>query len=75
VTRPYLRGKHSKQRAYVWRISAGLCQWCLRQCSRTPGDTLQGTIDHIVPRSRGGTDARDNLQLLCRRCNLAKGST
>ena len=30
-------------------------------------------IDHIVPKSRGGTDHPDNLQLLCRRCNARKG--
>ena len=31
------------------------------------------TIDHIVPRSRGGTDHLDNLQLLCGACNSIKG--
>ena len=31
------------------------------------------TTDHIVPRSRGGTDHRSNLQLLCHFCNSTKG--
>ena len=31
------------------------------------------TIDHILPRSRGGTDDPSNLQLLCARCNSSKG--
>ena len=31
------------------------------------------TIDHIVPRSRGGTDHIENLQLLCAACNSIKG--
>ncbi len=31
------------------------------------------TIDHIVPRSRGGTDHIENLQLLCGACNSIKG--
>ena len=30
-------------------------------------------VDHIVPRSRGGTDHLDNLQLLCSHCNRIKG--
>ena len=32
------------------------------------------TIDHILPRSRGGSDAPDNLQLLCAACNSTKGN-
>ena len=28
---------------------------------------------HVVPRSRGGTDHLDNLQLLCSSCNRIKG--
>ena len=32
------------------------------------------TIDHILPRSRGGTDDPDNLQLLCGACNSTKGN-
>jgi 5-methylcytosine-specific restriction endonuclease McrA len=31
------------------------------------------SVDHIVPRSQGGTDEDDNLQLLCRSCNSSKG--
>ena len=31
------------------------------------------TVDHVVPRSKGGSDHLDNLQLLCGACNSAKG--
>lgn len=31
------------------------------------------TIDHVVPRSKGGSDHVDNLQLLCGACNSMKG--
>ena len=30
------------------------------------------TIDHIVPVSKGGIDEMDNLQTLCKTCNLSK---
>ena len=32
------------------------------------------TVDHIIPKSRGGTDHLDNLQLLCNACNSMKGT-
>ena len=41
------------------------------------GDRLRRerlTGDHVVPRSRGGQDERENLVLACSPCNLEKGS-
>ena len=32
------------------------------------------TVDHIKPRSRGGTNETGNLQWLCRHCNSSKGN-
>ena len=32
------------------------------------------TVDHIIPLSRGGTNAMDNLRLACRTCNRSKGN-
>lgn len=32
------------------------------------------TVDHIVPLSRGGTNAMRNLRLACRTCNRSKGN-
>lgn len=31
------------------------------------------TVDHIVPKARGGTDELDNLRVLCLKCNAKKG--
>lgn len=32
------------------------------------------TVDHVVPRSRGGASTPDNLRLAHRRCNAARGN-
>lgn len=37
----------------------------------TPGGEL--TIDHRIPRSKGGTNDDSNLQTMCRPCNAEKG--
>jgi 5-methylcytosine-specific restriction protein A len=44
-------------------------RWC-EHCGRT-GDL---TLDHIVPLARGGTNESDNVRVLCRACNGAKGA-
>ncbi len=30
-------------------------------------------LDHVIPESKGGPTTYDNLQVTCRKCNLAKG--
>lgn len=32
------------------------------------------TVDHVIPLKHGGTDTLDNVQLLCKHCNSAKGA-
>ena len=43
---------------------------CLR-CGRQEPD-IELTVDHVVPLSRGGRNSIENLQPLCRACNLSK---
>ena len=37
-------------------------------------EALHLTIDHIIPRTKGGTDHLGNLLLLCGNCNAIKGN-
>ena len=48
----------------VWQRDQGKCVQC------GASDYLE--YDHIIPYSKGGASTLNNVQLLCRRCNLAK---
>lgn len=58
----------------------GKCAYCpcitvLREAwfkKYNDGDTA--TIDHVIPRARGGRDHWQNLALACRACNTLKGA-
>jgi hypothetical protein len=53
-------------RVRVFVRDQGRCRRC--------GSTRNLEIDHISPRSRGGSDDDDNLQILCGRCNRTKAA-
>lgn len=60
----------------AWRRHfGGKCQSC--ECLmhfeiRYRSHKHYATIDHIVARALGGTDALDNLQVICKDCNNLK---
>ena len=61
--KPYRENKH-----VLFGQQEGLCAGCKGDF---PFKLYE--VDHMVPRSRGGTDHLDNLQLLCSSCNRIKG--
>ncbi|MBD3351464.1 MAG: hypothetical protein GF364_08250 [Candidatus Lokiarchaeota archaeon] len=50
---------------YVWERDQGRCV----NCKST--ENLQ--FDHIIPFSLGGANTKDNIQILCEKCNKQKG--
>ncbi|MCB1250226.1 MAG: HNH endonuclease [Acidimicrobiales bacterium] len=65
--RHYVRVPHQRRAALnrraVFLRDGGRCQYCGRRAE---------SIDHVVPRSRGGAHSWDNVVAACRRCNSAK---
>ena len=52
----------------IWR-DKNQCQYC---ANYFPDDKL--TMDHVVPKSRGGDNSWENLVAACMKCNQKKGS-
>lgn len=68
----YVRLPHRKvpsTRSAVMLRDAYTCQYC----GESPG-RHQLTVDHVLPRSRGGAHTWTNLVTACTRCNQRKGS-
>jgi 5-methylcytosine-specific restriction endonuclease McrA len=52
-------------RQNVFKRDRFICQYC--------GNSKNLTLDHVVPRSKGGKTSWGNLVAACRRCNTMKG--
>ncbi len=52
-------------RINIYKRDGNACVYC--------NSTDRLTLDHVLPRSRGGRDSWDNLVTACQRCNTEKG--
>lgn len=48
---------------------------CCAYCGKPPIHDSSLTIDHIKPKSKGGSDFTNNVTPACLKCNHSKGST
>lgn len=67
--RRYVRGPYRQRVAFnrknVFRRDDHTCQYCATH-------TFDLTLDHVVPRSRGGPTSWENVVACCRACNAKK---
>lgn len=61
------RLEYRQHREYVLQRDGMACVYC-----GTTEAALQ--LDHVIPKSRGGSDDPSNLVAACKRCNTSKGA-
>jgi 5-methylcytosine-specific restriction endonuclease McrA len=64
IRRPRPRVRLSRRE--VFARDSHMCQYCGRQ-------SVELTLDHVMPRHRGGAHTWDNLVAACKGCNHRKG--
>tara|TARA_B100000427_G_C15257527_1_gene485052 strand:+ start:153 stop:674 length:522 start_codon:yes stop_codon:yes gene_type:complete len=57
-----------KRQNILWRDD-NQCQYCAKRY-----DAEKMTIDHILPKSKGGKNTWENLVAACKKCNQRKGN-
>lgn len=67
------RFRNQGQRAKLFAEDGNRCAYCLVDFTTIP-QRLQ-TVDHVLPRNAGGTNATTNLLSACHSCNSRRGDT
>ena len=65
-------GQHwlaDKRRLAIYLRDGMACVYCLRGVE----GGIQLTLDHVTPRSRGGSNKNSNLLTACMGCNVSRG--
>lgn len=60
-------GKKCFSKRYIYSRDRYTCVYCGKY-------SIKLTIDHVIPRSRGGKSTYDNMVTACNNCNTKKGS-
>ena len=64
-----IKRAHKPSKKMLWKRDEGKCQYCSVKVSLS-----NATIDHVIPRSRGGKETWKNLVIACSKCNSKKGN-
>jgi 5-methylcytosine-specific restriction endonuclease McrA len=59
----------------LFDLQRGKCAACKIKITNEAKTKNRFQVDHVVPLVRGGSNGRENLQLLCAKCNRTKHAT
>lgn len=64
----------SKTRIKLAERAGWSCGWCGQKTRRDMGWQNSATIEHVTPKSEGGSNKLENLMHACARCNRLRGT-
>lgn len=73
AARPAKVVKKTPKRLKVSARCQWRCHWCQQNLREKMGWQNSATIEHVVPKSHGGTGEIWNLVAACHRCNFSRG--
>ncbi len=63
------------KRERLFALQKGICAYCGKAMPTEDVSKFKNpTLDHVIPRSKGGTDAYKNLVVAHARCNWRRGN-
>lgn len=75
--RRYRSAKLFKLKKELMKDSDGKCFYCKKQMKKGVWNEQHDddmTVDHLIPKSQGGEDTKENLVICCRNCNRLRGT-
>jgi 5-methylcytosine-specific restriction endonuclease McrA len=58
----------------MFNQQSGVCPYCGEEMTLDLGENNTATIEHIIPRSKGGPSAEFNYMAVCSSCNFERGN-
>lgn len=61
----------------LWKEQDGKCGFCGCETQLPKSGKIHwtlATVEHIIPKSKGGTNHRSNLMMSCYKCNSTRGA-
>lgn len=69
ITKSFKKNRSRFSRTDLFARDSGTCQYCEKKLTRETA-----TVDHVMPRSRGGLTSWENCVISCNDCNCKKGN-
>jgi len=65
----YMKFHQLNKKEFLYRLQDKCCNYCHNKC-----DIKKMTMEHLIPKSYGGTQKLGNICLVCKKCNRIRSN-